>query len=91
MVNLRSAVTRLTRDGQRMGPDQGVTVDEAIRMFTINGAYASFEEEIKGSIGEGKLADLVVLDRDPRTVPPEDLHTISADLTVIDGRVAFER
>lgn len=89
-VNLRSAATRLTQDGQRMGPDQGVTIDEAIRMFTLNGAYASFEERLKGSITEGKLADLVVLDRDPRGVRPEELHTLRAEMAVIDGRVVHE-
>jgi predicted amidohydrolase YtcJ len=89
-VNLRSAVTRLTQDGQRMGPEQGVTIDEAIRMFTANGAFASFEEGIKGTITPGKLADLVVLDRDPRTLPPEELHTLRAEMTVLDGRVVDE-
>jgi predicted amidohydrolase YtcJ len=89
-VNLRSAVTRLTQDGQFMGPDQSVTVDEAIKMFTFNGAYASFEEGIKGSIAEGKLADLVVLDRDPRTVVPDELHTLRAEMTVLGGRVVYE-
>jgi predicted amidohydrolase YtcJ len=89
-VNIRSAVTRLTQDRQRMGPEQGVTIDEAIRMFTINGAYASFEEGIKGSLTPGKLADLVVLDRDPRSVAPEELHTLRAEMTVIDGQVAYE-
>lgn len=90
-VGLRSATTRLTQDGQRMGPEQAVTIDEALRMFTVNGAYASFEETIKGSIGEGKLADLVVLDRDPRAVAPEELHTLRAEMTIVDGRVVFER
>jgi predicted amidohydrolase YtcJ len=90
-VNLRSAVTRLTQDGQYMGRNQGVTIDEALRMFTINGAYASFEESIKGSITEGKLADLTVLSADPRSVEPEQLHTLQADLTMIDGKVVFER
>ena len=90
-VNMRSAVTRLTQDGQYMGRNQGVTIDEAIRMFTLNGAYASFEESIKGSITEGKLADLTVLSADPRTVEPEQLDTLKADLTMIDGRVVFER
>ncbi|CAN5888046.1 hypothetical protein BH24CHL4_BH24CHL4_08460 [soil metagenome] len=89
-VNIRSAVTRLTQDGQKMGPDQGVTIDEALRMFTINGAHASFEESVKGSITEGKLADLVVLDRDPRMVKQEDLHTLQAELTMVDGRVVYE-
>ncbi len=90
-VNWRSAVTRSTQDGQYMGPNQGVTIDEAIRMFTINGAYGSFEESIKGSISEGKLADLTVLSADPRTVEPDALNTLRADLTMIDGRVVFQR
>ncbi len=90
-VNLRSAVTRLTQDGQTMGANQAVTIDEALQMFTINGAYGSFEEGIKGSITEGKLADLVVLDRDPRAVEPANLHTLQAEMTMVDGKLAFER
>lgn len=88
--NLTSAVTRLTATGQRMGPEQGVTIDEALRMFTINGAFASFEETRKGSITPGKLADLVVLSDDPRAMPAEDLPSLSVVMTVVDGRVAFE-
>jgi predicted amidohydrolase YtcJ len=90
LVNLRSAITRLTQTGQRMGPGQGVTIEEALQMFTINGAYASFEEGIKGTITPGKLADLVVLSGDPRAIPPEDLPSLSVEMTVIDGRVAYE-
>jgi predicted amidohydrolase YtcJ len=89
-VNIRSAVTRLTQDGQRMGPEQAVTVDEALRMFTVNGAYASFEERVKGSITPGKLADVIVVDRDPHAVEPEELHTIRNELTMIDGTVVYE-
>jgi predicted amidohydrolase YtcJ len=89
-VNLRSAVTRLTQDGQAMGANQAISIDEAITLFTINGAYASFEESVKGSITEGKLADLTVLDRDPRSVPAEELHTLRAEMTVIDGKIVFE-
>jgi predicted amidohydrolase YtcJ len=90
LVNLRSAITRLTQTEQRMGPGQGVTIEEALQMFTINGAYASFEEGIKGTITPGKLADLVVLSGDPRAIPPEDLPSLSVEMTVIDGRVAYE-
>ena len=91
-VNLRSAVTRMTQDGQTMGANQAVTIDEALQMFTINGAYASFEEGIKGSITEGKLADLLVLDRDPaQSVEPEELHTLQAEMTMVDGEIVFER
>lgn len=89
-VNLQAAVTRCTQDGNLMGPDQKVTVAEAIRMFTRNGACGSFEEHIKGSIAPGMLADLVVLDRDPRRIPPEELHTLRAEMTVIDGRIVHE-
>jgi predicted amidohydrolase YtcJ len=91
LVNLRSAVTRLTQTGQRMGPGQGVTIEEALRMFTLHGAYASFEEGFKGTITPGKLADLVVLSGDPRAIPAEDLPSLSVKMTVVDGRVAFER
>ncbi|HZA93891.1 MAG TPA: amidohydrolase family protein, partial [Gemmatimonadales bacterium] len=91
LINLRSAVTRLTQTGQHMGPGQGVTIDEALRMFTINGAYASFEEGIKGTITPGKLADLVVLSGDPRAIQAEDLPSLSVDMTMVDGRVAYER
>ncbi|MDP9370300.1 MAG: amidohydrolase [Chloroflexota bacterium] len=89
-VNLRAAVTRCTQDGNLMGPDQKVTVEEAIRMFTRNGAYGSFEEQTKGSIAPGMLADFVVLDRDPRRIPPEELHTLHAEMTVIDGKIVHE-
>jgi predicted amidohydrolase YtcJ len=88
--NLCSAVTRLTATGQRMGPGQGVTIDEALVMFTRHGAFASFEEGIKGTISPGKLADLVVLSGDPRAIPAEDLPSLSVEMTVVDGRVAFE-
>lgn len=88
--NLCSAVTRLTASGQRMGPSQAVTIDEALRMFTINGAFASFEETSKGTITPGKLADLVVLSADPRAVAAEELPSLAVEMTVVDGRVAYE-
>jgi predicted amidohydrolase YtcJ len=59
-------------------------------MFTLHGAYASFEEGIKGTITPGKLADLVVLSGDPRAIPAEDLPSLSVEMTVVDGRVAYE-
>lgn len=88
--NLCSAVTRLTATGQRMGPEQGVTIEEALRMFTLHGAFASFEEGSKGTITPGKLADLVVLSEDPRGVAAETLPGLSVEMTVVDGRVAYE-
>ena len=60
-------------------------------MFTRHGAFASFEEEIKGTITPGKLADLVMLSGDPRAIPAEELPSLSIEMTVIDGRVVYER
>ena len=73
-----------------MGPGQGVTIEEALRMFTRNGAYGSFEERSKGTIAPGMLADLVVLSGDPRAIAPEDLPTLNVDLTLVDGEVVYE-
>ncbi|MFN8592065.1 MAG: amidohydrolase [Thermomicrobiales bacterium] len=89
-TNLRSAVTRLTVTGQRMAAEQGVTIAEALRMFTLHGAYASFAERDKGTITPGKLADLVVLSGDPRAIPAEDLPSLAVEMTVIDGQIAYE-
>ena len=64
---------------------------EAIRAYTIDGAFAAWEEDIKGSIEPGKLADLVVLDRDPLTISPDDLKDVETVMTVIDGNIVYER
>jgi predicted amidohydrolase YtcJ len=90
-TGIRAAVTRLTLDGERMGAEQGVTVDEALEMYTLNGARGSFEEPIKGSITPGELADLIVLDRDPHDVAPEALQDVQVDLTMLGGKVVYER
>ncbi len=90
-VNIRAAVTRLTQDGNVMGSEQGVTIDEALTMFTLNGARGSFEEHIKGSLTPGKLADTIVIDRDPHDLAPEELHTVEVDLTMVGGNIVFER
>ena len=90
-TNIRAAVTRLTQDGATMGPMQGVTIDEALRMFTLHGAIGSFEEKLKGTITVGKLADLIVIDQDPRSIKAEQLNTIRTDLTMLGGEIVFER
>ncbi|MFM8595126.1 MAG: amidohydrolase family protein, partial [Chloroflexota bacterium] len=89
-MGLRSAVTRLTRDGQHMGLGQGVTIMEALQLFTRNGAYATFEEDRKGTIAPGMLADLALLSDDPRAVDPERLHELRCDLTVLNGEIVHE-
>ena len=90
MMAIQSSVTRTDMNGNVWGPRQRVTVDEALRVGTIHGAYASFEEKSKGSIEAGKLADLVVLGRDPHQVPPSEIIHIPIERTMVGGRWVFE-
>jgi predicted amidohydrolase YtcJ len=90
MMALQSSVTRTDSHGNVWGPAQRVTIEEAIRVGTLHGAYASFEESIKGSIEPGKLADLVVLGRDPLKESPSSLISIPVDQTMVGGRWVYE-
>jgi predicted amidohydrolase YtcJ len=90
MMALRSEVTRTDSKGNVWGPKQKITVEEAIRVGTLNGAYASYEESLKGSIEPGKLADLVVLGRDPFKVDPLELINIPIQRTMVGGKWVFE-
>jgi predicted amidohydrolase YtcJ len=93
-LNLHAAVTRATLDGKNPGgwvPEQKLTVAQVIEGYTIGAAYAAFEEGEKGSITVGKLADLVLLDKDPFAVAPEALRDLKVDLTIAGGRVTYER
>jgi predicted amidohydrolase YtcJ len=90
MMALQSSVTRRDVHGNEWGPKQRVTVQEALRVGTVNGAYASYEENLKGSITAGKLADLVVLGRDPLKEDPMTLVTIPIERTMVGGRWVFE-
>jgi predicted amidohydrolase YtcJ len=85
LMGIQGMVTRTGWDGKTWGANQRVTVDEAIRINTYNGAYASGEEDIKGSITSGKLADFVVLAEDPHTVNPEKIKDIPIVRTVVGG------
>jgi hypothetical protein len=86
MMALQSSVTRTDISGNIWGPSQKITVDEAIKVGTIHGAYASYEEGIKGSLEKGKLADLVVLDKDPRKVDPMEIIDIPIERTMVGGK-----
>ena len=90
MMALQSSVTRTDMRGNVWGPKQRITVEEAIRVGTLHGAYASFEEHLKGSITPGKLADLVVLGRDPLREDPSTLITIPIERTMVGGRWVYE-
>ena len=85
LMAIQSMVTRKDFDGRVWGPNQRITVEEALRICTINGAYASFEENLKGSITAGKLADFVVLADDPHEVDPDQIKEIQVVRTVVGG------
>ena len=90
LLGIEQALTRATMDGQVCGPDERVDLTTAIRMHTINGAYASFEEGLKGSLEVGKLADLVVLGEDLSRVPPAQIRQLPIAMTIVGGRVVHE-
>ena len=90
MMALQSQVTRTDMKGTTWGASQRVTVEEALRVNTLHGAHASFEERLKGSIEPGKLADLVVLDRDPLTADPSTLVDIRVERTMVGGAWVYE-
>jgi predicted amidohydrolase YtcJ len=90
LLGIQSCVTRIDSTGKIWGANQRVTVEEALKIYTINGAYASFEEDIKGSIEPGKLADLVVLGSDPTQVHPETIKDIPVEMTIVGGKPVYE-
>ena len=85
------AVLRTSRDGTEVDPEEAITVMEGIRMHTLWAAESGFEEELKGSIEVGKLADLVAVSGDPLTVSPDRLMDLRAEMTIVDGKIAFRR
>jgi predicted amidohydrolase YtcJ len=89
LMAIQSMVTRTDYKGRVWGGKQKVSVDEALTIATINGAYASSEEHLKGSITAGKLADFVLLEKDPHAVPPGDIMNIKVNRTVVGGMTVF--
>jgi predicted amidohydrolase YtcJ len=88
--SLWAAIARRTElKGTQMGKEQSVTREEAIRMYTVNGAYLSFEEDLKGSLEPGKLADMVILDRDILTCPEDDIRDTRVLRTFL-GKTVFK-
>ena len=90
MMAIQSMVTRKDLSGRVWGANQRISVTEAMRICTMHGAYASFEEDIKGSLTPGKLADFVILEKDPHDVDPDSIVDIKILRTVLGGRTTFE-
>jgi predicted amidohydrolase YtcJ len=82
-LHIKAAVAR------QFFPEEHITIDEALRMYTVNAAYASFEEDVEGSIEEGKLADLTVLSQNPLKIPPNEIDRIKVEMTIVGGKVAY--
>jgi predicted amidohydrolase YtcJ len=90
LMGMQGMVTRKGWNGETWGANQRISVDEALRVLTINGAYASHEEAIKGSITPGKLADFVVLADDPHTVDQDKIKDIEIVRTVSGGNTVYQ-
>jgi predicted amidohydrolase YtcJ len=91
MVGLYTAVTRKGMSGKTYGAEEAITIRDALRMYTANGPYLTWEEKVKGTLEPGKLADMIVLDTDPLTNPPQALLTTKVDLTIVGGKVVYDR
>ena len=88
---IHSAMTRKTKEGRELAPKQKITFMEALRMYTINGAYSSFEENVKGSIETGKLADMVLFDRSLVKTDIDKLVEAKVEWTMLDGEFVYKR
>jgi predicted amidohydrolase YtcJ len=89
---IQSAVLRqATGSGRISGPDQCITVADAIRMYTINGAWLDHMEKIKGSVEVAKLADLCILDEDILTVDPHEIGEIPVLMTIVGGKIVYDQ
>ncbi|HEX8039326.1 MAG TPA: amidohydrolase family protein, partial [Chryseosolibacter sp.] len=89
-IAMWTAVTRKTDRGTKYFPEQAISREEALKMYTINNAFASFEENLKGSIEKGKFADLAVLSADILTCPVDSIKTIKPVLTMVDGKTVYD-
>jgi predicted amidohydrolase YtcJ len=87
--NFYAAVTRRMSNGKQFYPDQVMTREEALRSYTINNAFAAFEEDIKGSITPGKLADIDILSKDIMTIPVDEIPSARVDYTILGGKVVY--
>ena len=91
LLGIHSAVNQKTRTGQDYAPQEKITPEEALRCYTINGAYGTFEEKVKGSIETGKIADLVILAEDLTQVRPEGIKDIPVMATLVGGELCYQR
>jgi predicted amidohydrolase YtcJ len=90
LIGVYAAVNRMSKSSRLVGPSQKATLLEVLKMYTLNGAIASFEDNIKGSLVPGKLADMVVLDQPILDTPINQINNIGVEMTVLDGAIVFQ-
>jgi hypothetical protein len=91
LIGIYSAVSRKSETGKTLGEGERITPLDALRMYTLNAARASFEERLKGSITAGKLADLVILNGDPSVASPDEIKDMEVEMTILNGEVVWQR
>lgn len=91
LTGIYGCVTRKTKDGKVLAEEESIPIMDAIRAYTINGAYLEGKESEKGSIEPGKLADFIVLDRDITTIDPEEILKTNVEMAIVDGEVVYEK
>jgi predicted amidohydrolase YtcJ len=91
IASFYASVSRKLKDGSVFFPDQRMSRQEALRSYTLNNAFAAFEENVKGSLRSGKLADITVLSKDIMTIPEDEIPSAHADYTIVGGKIVFER
>ncbi len=91
MIGISAAISRKTLSGRVLSAEQSLSLDQALKMYTFNPAWAAFEEDQKGSIEPGKLADLVILETDIRKSSAEALAEVRVDYTILKGKIIFSR
>jgi predicted amidohydrolase YtcJ len=94
MLGIYAAVTRRTLDGKHPHgwiPEQKITVEEAVRAYTVGSAYAEFTDNIKGTISPGKLADIIILSRNIFEIDPDEIKKTEVSMTIVDGNIIYEQ
>ncbi|MGZ4987490.1 MAG: amidohydrolase family protein, partial [Limisphaerales bacterium] len=94
MLTIYAAVTRRTLDDKHPNgwvPEQKITVEEAVRAYTLGSAYAEFQDKVKGTVTAGKYADLVMLDKNIFEINPNDIPTTKVAMTIVDGKIVYQK
>jgi predicted amidohydrolase YtcJ len=89
--NFYAAVTRRSKDGRTFFPSQKMSRMEALRSYTVENAYAAFEENVKGTLKTGMLGDITVLSKDILTIPDDEILKTDVDYTIVGGKIAYKR